>query len=488
MSSFIKPLIPLTTREELDLQIMLDYLVDNLSRIDVIRTEQAHTLLKTFKEGIKNCKGLDISRAIRTDLPRRKDDLAKFFTLLGNRTRRDILRTIALYDWLSKIDEVLDGIRSIDSDIREKVISLIREISVQNGNTAVTDSKIQALNLRKKDDIIKSTGYTSLTSGSITNGVTTAAIPADVKLTFERDVYYQNIYTFYSEEVTKEAKITEKRYDTVQQALAAKLSVTSPQPFTLVDLGLGIPFRVLGVYSIDSANRKEDITDAVLGNNIQVNGGIAIARTDTSVSDTTGQNTYNFIIPKGATNLEIDISIESFDTYPLKLFELLNPRAETIRKFNILESMILDRRLVGEAYKSKKEELDQIVAGGYLREANNPSSIRVVELKKCNVYTAANATASKTELNYIQSDLKIRSVELYVDVYDPLQLIRYSIINAENEKQDISPVNSNPITTTKLVYETLLPKQIQLEITVPVEATYLPVVHGVAIIIGEVNL
>lgn len=487
-SVFVKPLVPLVAKEELDLERLIDSLVNNLSRIDVIRTEQAHILLREFRNALHDSKDLQVSKRIRGDLPRRKDDLAKFFTQLANRSKRDIIRTIALYDWLSKIDERLDGVSSIDTDIREKVISIIRQISVQNANTAVTDTKVQALNLRKKDDIIKSNGYTSLTSGSITNSLVTALETPSLSIQFDRRVYTQNIYTFFTEETTDTAAVGEKRYDTTQDALTVKISVKNTVPFNIIDLGLGIPFRIASVIAIDSANRREDITSNVVGNNISVNGNLAIVKTDTSVSDAFGLNTYNLIFPIAQTNVELELQIESFDTYPLKLYELVNARGEVIKSFSILESMIIDRRLVGETYASKKAEIDQIIATGYVREANNPSSLRVVEVRRCNVFSTASTKESKSDLNYLQSDLKIKSVELYVDVYDPLQLIRYYIFNAENEKQEISPVNSNPKATTKIVYETILPKQIQVEVVIPEETSYLPILHGIAVIIGEVNI
>jgi hypothetical protein len=189
---FIEPISPLVSKQELDMELSLDRLIDNLSRIDVIRTEQAHVLLDRFRQDIRNSNSVNISKYIRSDLPRKKEDLERVLLSVRESTRKSIIRTIALYDWASKIDEYLDQIKSSEKDIKEKVLSLIKEISLTNKNMAVTDSRIVSFNFRKKDDIEKTNGYNSITSGSISNSISTRFVPAAAVLKFSRSLFLKN--------------------------------------------------------------------------------------------------------------------------------------------------------------------------------------------------------------------------------------------------------------------------------------------------------
>jgi hypothetical protein len=486
--TFIKPIAPLVAKEELDIELSLDRLINNLSRIDVVRTEQAHVLLDRFRQDLKASNSVDISRYIRSDLPRRKEDLDKFLTSVRETTRKSILRAIALYDWASKIDEYLDQISSSEKDIKEKVISLIKEISLANRNTAVTDARMVSLNFRKKDDIEKTDAFNSITSGSITNKITSAIVPAICSIKFGRQVFLKNIYSNYSEDLTDISELGNKRYDTTQENLEASLNITNSTPFSIVDFGLDIPFEVIQVYSIDPDNKKEDITDWVIGNNVQVNAVLAIEKTPDSSLDANSVHSYSFIFPKPITSIEIKIRISSFDTYPLKMFNLVNSRGEIIKQFSLLESMLIDRRLLGEKYIEQKKIIDEEAKTGIIKEISKPSSLRIITFVKCNVYSILAVSQSTTLLAPFQSDLKIRRVDIYVDSYDPLQLIKFSVVSGENEKQPISPVNSNPVSPTRIIYESILPKNIQIEVIIPKVEGYLPVLHGLTTIIGEVNL
>lgn len=485
---FAELIAPLVSKQELDLELSLDRLIDNLSRIDVLRTEEAHVLLDRFRQDIRNSNSVEVSRLIREDLPRRKEDLDRFFILVRESTRKSILRTISLYDWASKIDEYLSQITSSEKDIKERVLSLIKEISLANRNTAVTDSRIVSFNFRKKDDIEKTNGLNSITSGSVSNNISSQIVQATRSLKFSRSLYLTNVYTNYSEELSDSSEVGQKKYDTKQEDLDVLLTVKNDLPFNIVDFGLDIPFEILKVYSIDSASRKEDITELVLGNNIQINSVLAIETTRDSSLDVTSTHSYSLIFPKPVTNILVEVRITSFDTYPLKLYNLINSAGTVIKEFNLFDSMIIDRRLIGSTYAEKKLEIDKEISTGIVKEISRPSSLRTVTFSKCNVYTILSKNPSVTMVKPYQSDLKIRRVEFYVDAYDPLQLIRYSILSGENDKQAISPINSNPVSPTRITYEDVLPKEIQLEITIPVVSQYMPVVHGISLIIGEVNL
>jgi hypothetical protein len=485
---FIEPIAPLIPKQELDIELSLDRLIDNLSRIDVLRTEEAHVLLDRFRSDIKNSNSVELSKNIRKDLPRRKEDLDRFLISVRESTRKSIVRTIALYDWASKIDEYLSQITSSEKDIKEKVLSLIKEISLANRNTAVTDSRIVSFNFRKKDDIEKTNGYNSITSGSVTNNISSQVVQAKCNLKFSRSLFLKNIYTNYSEEVSDSSEIGEKKYDTNQDDLNVVLSIKNDIPFNVADFGLDIPFEIVKVYSVDSSNRKEDITELVIGNNIQVNSVLAIETTKDSSLDVTSTHSYSLIFPKPVTNINVEIRIVSFDTYPLKMYNLINSAGTIIKEFNLFDSMIIDRRLIGATYSERKLAIDKEIATGIVKEISRPSSLRTITFSKCNVYTILSKNPSITLVKAYQSDLKIRRVEIYVDSYDPLQLIRFSILSGENEKQPISPINSNPVSPTRITYEDTLPKEIQLEITIPVVDSYIPILHGVSIVIGEVNL
>lgn len=485
---FIEPIAPLVSKQELDIELSLDRLIDNLSRIDVLRTEEAHLLLDRFRNDIRNSNSVELSKHIRADLPRRKEDLDRFFISVRESSRKSIIRAIALYDWASKIDEYIGQITSSEKDIKEKVLSLIKEISLTNKNTAVTDSRIVSFNFRKKDDIEKTNGYNSITSGSVTNNIASQLLQATTSLKFSRGLYLQNIYNNYSEELSDSSNIGEKKYDTKQDDLDVVLSVKNTVPFNVVDLGLDIPFEIIKVYSIDPSNRKEDITELVIGNNIQVNSVLAIETTRNSSLDVTSTHSYSLIFPKPVTNISVDIKIISFDTYPLKMYNLINSAGSIIKEFNLFDSMIIDRRLIGSSYSERKLAIDREIATGIVKEISKPSSLRTITFSKCNVYSILAKNVSSTLVKAYQSDLKIRRVEIYIDSYDPLQLITFSILSGENEKQPISPVNSNPVSPTRITYEDLLPKEIQLEIVIPVVDTYMPVIHGVSMVIGEVNL
>lgn len=485
---FIEPISPLVSKQELDMELSLDRLIDNLSRIDVIRTEQAHVLLDRFRQDIRNSNSVNISKYIRSDLPRKKEDLERVLLSVRESTRKSIIRTIALYDWASKIDEYLDQIKSSEKDIKEKVLSLIKEISLTNKNMAVTDSRIVSFNFRKKDDIEKTNGYNSITSGSISNSISTRFVPAAAVLKFSRSLFLKNTYVDYTEEVSDTSVIGEKKYDIIQDDLQVNLSVKNSEAFNIVDFGLDIPFEIGFVYSIDASNRKEDITELVIGNNIQVNSVLAIEKTKDSSLDNTSVHSYTLIFPKPVSNVVIELKISSFDTYPLKLYSLVNSAGSIIKDFSLFESMIIDRRLIGSIYSEKKLEIDKEIATGLVKEVSRPSSLRAITFSRCNVYSITSKNISVTLVKPFQSDLKIRRFEFYVDAYDPLQLIRYSLLSGENEKQDISPINSNPVSPTRITYEDVLPKEVQLEIRIPIVSSYLPVVHGISMIIGEVNL
>lgn len=485
---FIEPIAPLVSKQELDMELSLDRLINNLSRIDVIRTEQAHVLLDRFRQDIRGSNAVNISKYIRSDLPRKKEDLERILLSVRESTRKSIIRTIALYDWTSKIDEYLDQIKSSEKDIKEKVLSLIKEISLTNRNTAVTDSRIVSFNFRKKDDIDKTNGYNSITSGSVSNSISTQFLPAATVLTFSRSLFLRNTYVDYTEEVSNTSVIGEKKYDIVQDDLQINLSIKNAAPFNIVDFGLDIPFEIISVYSIDSSNRKEDITELVIGNNIQVNSVLAIEKTRDSSLDNTSIHSYTLIFPKPVTNVIVDVKVSSFDTYPLKLYNLVNSAGAVIKSFSLFESMIIDRRLIGSTYSEKKLEIDKQIATGLVKEVSRPSSVRAITFSRCNVYAITSKNISVSLIKPFQSDLKIRRFEFYVDSYDPLQLIRYSLLSGENEKQDISPINSNPVSPTRITFEDVLPKEVQLEITIPVVTSYLPVVHGISMVIGEVNL
>lgn len=485
---FFNPIAPLVTREELDLEQALTTLIESLSRSGTIKSHEAHVLLKEFRENLERRKTIDIHPHIRGDLPRRKVHLEQFFAAIAESSRKCILRSIALYDWASKIDEYINQINSTEKAINEKVISLIKQIFMQNLNTSVTNRRLVPMNLRKKDDIFSSDGFVSQTVGAVSAKFNSTIVQSKKVIKTDRPVYLQNIYREYSEEKVDTLKVSEKRYDFSEEPIVITLMVEAEEPFSVVDIGLNVPFVVKGVYSTEEGGRKESIDKDVLGEYLQVNGVIALERTRDSFLDANSINTFSFILPVPKSKLEISLEIQAFDTYPLRLYELHSSSGELVRKFTLLESMIIDKRIMGAEHNSLREELEKVIATGILKEKNEPSPFRVFTVTKCNTYRADQPTKSVTAFNPFQSDLKIRTVEIYVDAYDPMQTIEYMVEGADGKKLPISPVNSNPKHPTKIVYEQNLPRVIHIESTIQPNETYLPILFGMVMIIGEVNI
>lgn len=128
---FIEPIAPLVSKQELDIELSLDRLIDNLSRIDVLRTEEAHLLLDRFRNDIRNSNSVELSKHIRADLPRRKEDLDRFFISVRESSRKSIIRAIALYDWASKIDEYIGQITSSEKILKKKYCLLLKKYLLQ---------------------------------------------------------------------------------------------------------------------------------------------------------------------------------------------------------------------------------------------------------------------------------------------------------------------------------------------------------------------
>ena len=123
------PRVPLLSKQEYDLQLAQDIFISGLSDIDVLRTEQAHLLFKRLKTALQGFTSYEVPKTIREDLPRRKADLEEFLAKIPSISRRDILRVIALYDWASKTEEILNSIKTNQPDLKEKVLSIIKQIS-----------------------------------------------------------------------------------------------------------------------------------------------------------------------------------------------------------------------------------------------------------------------------------------------------------------------------------------------------------------------
>ncbi len=486
--SLLKPKVPLLSKQEIELNIAEDVLINGLSTYSVLKTEEAHMLINRFKKTMKGLKSFEVPRTIREDLPRRSSDIEEFFGKIPSMTRRDISRIISLYDWASKMDEILDNIKVLQPDIKEKVLSIIKQISAERKTTSVTDTKIERLGFRSKDEIVKSNGYVDIYSGSVTN-IVTSSIDSSVSLdiSFNRPLYFSNIYSEYSEDSTTSSKVSEKRYDFSQDPLEVVINFSSPNLFNIIEFELGIPFSIKDIESLEDGNFVS-VTESVIGTDILVNGETLITTTKESIIDNKSVNKYTIVLPVSSNRLRVTLEIVSSDSYPVKLYQLFNARGEVVRSYTLKESMIIDSRITGPAYSSLREEIIESTRLGELRDANTPSPFRIVEFKNIRVSNIVTRQESVTITKYIQSDLKIRRVEFYVDSYDPLQLIRYKVLWGEDKSTDISPVNSNPVAPTVVNFATDLPREVQLQITIPVNNSYLPTLHGIGILVGEVNI
>lgn len=485
----INPQVPLIPKQQLDLNLAEEVLIAGLSDLDVLKTEEAHLLLKRLKETMKGLVSYNVPKSIRADLPRRKEDLNEFLGRIPTISRRDILRIIALYDWVSKIDLILDNIKTKQPDLKERVLSLIKQISASKKNTSVTDIKVEKLNLRTKDDIWKSDAYIDIYSGSITNKITTREITnAEKIITFSRPIYSQNIYSNYTENNSVNTTVGNKIYDTLESALDCTIDINSPVLFGSIEIELGAPFEIISIETLGNTGNFETITEQIIGRNILINGEEVISTTQESIIDNFAVSRYTLVLPNSLNRLRVNIRFSGFDSYSVRLYELINSRNEIVRTYTLRESMIIDARLAGSGVAKEREELLESTSLGQLREVNSPSPLRIIDFKSIRVNEITTSVASKTITKYIVSDVKIKKVEFYVDSYDPLQLVRFKVLSGKDTVNPISPINSNPSDPTVVNFSGALPTEIQIQIDIPVVPTYRPIIHGIAVLLGEVNI
>ena len=483
------PRVPLLSKQEYDLQLAQDIFISGLSDIDVLRTEQAHLLFKKLKTALQGFTSYEVPKTIREDLPRRKADLEEFLAKIPSISRRDILRVIALYDWASKTEEILNSIKTNQPDLKEKVLSIIKQISASKKNTSVTDIKVEKFNFRLKDEVWTSNAYIDLYSGSLSNGITISeSLTATKTISFSRPLYSKNIYSSYTEDRSEFGNLQVKGYDIQESPLDAVIDISDTAVFGTVEIETNAPFEIISIERLGDTGNFETVTEQVVGRNILINGEEVISTTPESIIDSFSTSRYTLVLPYNVNRLRINVRFYGFDSYSVKLYELINSRGEIVRSYNLKESMIIDTRLAGSVYDKERQELLESTRLGQLREVNTPNPLRIIEFKNIKVNNILTTTASVTTTKFIASDLKIKNVQFYVDSYDPLQLIRFKVLYGKDSIKGISPINSNPVDPTVLNFDGALPTEVQIQIEIPLVASYRPVIHGMAVLLGEVNL
>jgi len=478
------------TREELTLTRMIEELILRLSNPQAVLGADRFIIAKETRETLEWMNFLSVPEEIRTDLPRRAAAVDKFYAFLSDILRRELTRTLGAYQVMNELEELILSGTNTHNEIRNQATELIAKMLNQVKQKSVLGSNIDELTLREAAHIESGNYYHTPYSGAATVPMETFnQVESEITVKPSRILYLDNIYDSFTEE-TSDVLVSEgdALWDIDMDPLDVTYSIQADTPFNFIDLKMNMPFEVKDIRAdISGTGSIQSIFSAVVGKYVNVKGESFLLPDSASIVNSDGTGLYSFLLPQAFSTVEITLTLTDMDLTPVELGRVIGRSGNIIDQFTLKETLLSRGAISGKGEEKLLLDLDERRLRGTAEYVTEQKSIRMVQVLQAGTYIGVPSGDGDLVFRSTTSLSKIESVEIYVDSYDPEEVISYQVDNGAAE-DTISPVNSSASAATKVIYEEEAPPAVNIKAVIPNNANYLPIIRGIIVRTKEVTL
>jgi len=473
--------VDIAVKKELDTEYLINSTVNLVA--DALKYGDAISILEKIEHSIEtNTNIIELGSLLRPDQKRSKKELDELFRKLEYVTSRDLIRIIGLYNWINGIDNRLTNGYVLGVDIKEQALYTLSSISKE---MYTSNSNNYLYNFRIGDTFEYSDAYYIKAIGAI--------YPKIVKLEDNiqsvtvipnRPVYDTNIYEKYSDKTFTTLDQSTMYFDDSNERLLLNVVISLKEALpTVISINTNKMFTIENIYSTTATNTELNIFNEVMGRNVKVKDDIISITPDSLLIQ---NNTYDmsFIVPSGTSSIKFVISMNSSESIIFTQKYIEDSFGKIVKEYDIKESLILNRDIVGKEYEEDINRLLLETEGEILKDRSIIKEVKSFVINNITAKKLLSIYPSYTRFKTISSTKKIEKVIIYADTVDPSNNIKF-FIRAGSERIEVTLKHGEG----ELSFIGELPIAIQVEVDIlNNNPLYISILHGIYIVVQENDL